>query len=131
MPTDGRDITGWFYSRDHSHGISAYGEHLGIGGKSGNTGKLIFQSQTLLAGKTEIPRWTWQHVALVRDGEKVRIYLNGTLEIEAEAPPARPTSTFFGTRSDHDSSWEGRLDEIAIFPSALAPAQIKSLSLTK
>lgn len=131
MPTDGRDITGWFYSRDHSHGISAYGEHLGIGGKSGNTGKLIFQSKALVAGKTNIPRWTWQHVALVRDDEKVRIYLNGNLEIETESPPAKPTSTFFGTRSDLDSSWEGRLDEIAVFPTALDATQIKLLGLTQ
>jgi len=131
MPTDGRDITGWFYSRDHSHGISAYGEHLGIGGKSGHTGKLIFQTgPDLLAGKTEVPRWTWQHVVIVRDGESIRIYLNGTLEIEGKAPAAKPTSTFFGSRSDLADSWEGRLDEIAVFDRVLDAKQIKALGVS-
>jgi hypothetical protein len=34
MPNDGRDFCGWFYSRDHNHGVSAFGEHLGVGGSA-------------------------------------------------------------------------------------------------
>jgi hypothetical protein len=127
MPNDGRDISGWFYSRDHNHGLSAYGEHLGVGGKSGNTGRLIFQGDKLLAGKTEVPRWSWQHVVLVRSGNSVRVYLNSALEIEGEAKPSVIAECFFGGRSDNDSGWEGRLDEVAVFKRALSADEVASL----
>jgi hypothetical protein len=134
MPNDGRDVCGWLISRDHNHGISAYGEHLGIGGKSAHTGKLVFQTGldgkgSLLAGKTEVPRWTWQHAVIVRDGETVRVYLNGSLEMEGKAKPSQVSSCFFAGRSDNDSNWEGRLDEIAVFDRALDAEEIGKLSL--
>jgi Concanavalin A-like lectin/glucanases superfamily len=131
MPNEGREMSGWFYSRDHNHGVSAYGEHLGVGGSAGNTGRLVFQAgEAVLAGKTEIPRWTWQHVALVREGAKVRVYLNGKLEIDgaAKAASAIP-SCFFGGRSDHAASWEGRMDEIAVFDRALGDEEVRRLGV--
>ncbi len=129
MPNDGRDVSGWLYSRDHNHGVSAYGEHLGIGGKGGNAGKLIFQTDTILAGKTVISRWTWQHLALVHESGKVRVYLNGVLEIEGEAKRSGIAQCFFGGRSDNDSNWEGRLDEIAIFNRALNVEDVAKLGV--
>ncbi len=132
MPNDGREVSGWFFSRDHDHGLGAYGDHLGIGGKSGATGKLIFLhgENPIAAGRTEIPRWQWQHVVLVRDGGNVRAYLNGALEIETQAPANFPNgfdSCFFGGRSDNDSNWEGRLDEIALFDRALSADEVAKL----
>jgi hypothetical protein len=135
MPNDGREVSGWLFSRDRDHGLGANGDHLGIGGKSDNTGRLVFfhgdNAQTATAGKTEIARWQWQHVVLVRDGESVRVYLNGQLEIEAKAAanfPAGFDQYFFGGRSDNDSNWEGRLDEIAVFDRALDATEIAKLS---
>ncbi|MBE2287644.1 MAG: neutral/alkaline non-lysosomal ceramidase N-terminal domain-containing protein [Prosthecobacter sp.] len=134
MPNDGRDISGWLFSRGHDHSLGVFGDHLGVGGKAGHTGKLIFFSGSDLAevaaGKTEIPRWQWQHIALVRDGEKVRVYLNGGLEIETSARIDAFTplgECFFGGRSDQDSSWEGRVDEIAVFDRALGAADVAKL----
>lgn len=129
MPNDGRDVCGWLLSRDHDNGLSAYGEHLGIGGKSGHTGRLVFQSgaNPVVAGKTEIPRWQWQHLVLVRTGDKVRIYLNGSLELEAEAKACSIPQWFFAGRSDNDSNWEGRLDEVAVFDRALTAQEVTSL----
>ena len=131
MPNDGRDISGWFYSRDHDHGISAFGEHLGVGGKSGHTGALIYQhgqsAESRLAGKTEIARWVWSHVVLVRDGEKVQVYLNGKLEIEGKAPSVEIEELMLGGRSDNDSNWEGRLDEAAVFDRALTAEEVAKL----
>ncbi|MBK8094910.1 MAG: hypothetical protein IPK32_23805 [Verrucomicrobiaceae bacterium] len=128
MPADGRDFCGWFYSRDHPHGLSAFGEHLGIGGKSGHTGKIVFRAHGAEhAGKTEIPRWSWQHVVLVREGKNSKIYLNGKLELEADIPAVKIPTLFFGSRSDHQDPWEGRLDEIAIFPRSLSAQDIAKL----
>ncbi len=131
MPNDGREVSGWFFSRDHDQGLSAFGEHVGIGGKSGNTGRLIFQSgkdaTKILAGKTEIPRWQWQHVVLVHEGAKVRVYLNGSLEIEGEAAACNIAQCFFAGRSDNDSNWEGRIDEVAVFDRSLSDAEVAKL----
>ncbi|MEO6787183.1 MAG: LamG-like jellyroll fold domain-containing protein [Chthoniobacteraceae bacterium] len=136
MPDDGRDVSGWFFSRDRDYSLGENGEHLGIGGKSGNTGRLIFlhgdDLRTASAGKTVIPRWQWQHVVFVRDGETVRVYLNGQIEIEAKVAanfPANFDQCFFGGRSDNDSNWEGRLDEIAVFDRALSADEVAKLNV--
>ncbi len=136
MPNDGRDVSGWLFSRDHNHGLGAFGDHLGIGGKSAHTGRLIFfhgdDANNATAGKTEIPRWQWQHIVLVRDGQNIRVYLNGHLEIETKAPanfPAGLDQLFFGGRSDNDSNWEGRLDEIAFFNRALSSREAARLTV--
>lgn len=134
MPNTGRDVSGWLFSRDHDHGLGPFGDHLGIGGQSGHTGKLIFlhgaDAKSVTAGKTEIPRWQWQHVVLVRDGGTVRAYLNGQLELEAKVPANFPTGfdqCFLGGRSDNDSNWEGRLDEVALFNRALSASEVAKL----
>ena len=132
MPNDGRDISGWFFSRDFDQGLSDYGNHIGIGGKQGNTGRLIFQmgndASSIISGKTEIPRWTWQHVLISRDRRKLQVYLNGALDIESESDAANMPQCFFGGRSDNNSNWEGRLDEIAIFKRILNTDEITNLT---
>lgn len=129
MPNDGREMSGWFFSRDHNHGVSGYGEHLGVGGSAGNTGRLVFLAGTELAGKTEIPRWTWQHVVLVREGAMVKVYLNGELEIEGEAKASAIPACFFAGRSDNQANWEGRLDEVAIFDRVLSQQEVEQLAV--
>lgn len=137
MPNDGRETSGWLFSRGHDQTLSVAGDHLGVGGTSGDTGKLIFFSGSdpskVVAGKTETPRWQWQHVALVRDGLVVRAYLNGALEVETKTPPVDPIEyqgeCFFGGRSDNDSNWEGRIDEVAVFDRALPAEDIARMSL--
>lgn len=136
MPNDGREVSGWLVSRGRDNGLGVFSEHLGIGGTAGNEGRLIFQfgadSGSVAAGKTVIPRWTWQHVAFVRSGDSVSVFLNGQREIAKLAPAAYPVNfnqVFFGGRSDNSSNWEGRLDEIAIFNRVLSQKEISSLAL--
>ena len=135
LPAAARATSGWLFSRGPDHGLAPHGDHLGVGGAAGHAGKLVFftgdDSAAAVAGRTAIPRWTWQHVVLVRDGGTVRIYLDGQLEIETRtAAPRAPAADhfFFGGRSDGDSSWEGRLDEIAFFHRALTAADVARLS---
>jgi len=138
MPNDGRDTAGWLVSRDENHGISSQGDHLGIGGTSTTPGKLIFQHgdgirDGVLGGKTTIDRWTWNHVVLVRDRDKVSVYLNGNSEPEIQkfgiaASPSHLNQFFFGGRSDNTANWEGRLDEIAVFDRALTADEIRMMS---
>jgi hypothetical protein len=130
MPSDARETTGWIFSRDHSDAISHRGDHLGLGGTGTSPGRIVFQRGTErpLVGTTSIARWTWNRVMLVRDGKRVRVYLNHSdepeidAEVGSEGSQAYPIeSCFIGGRSDNESNFEGRLDEIAVFDRALSP----------
>lgn len=93
-------------------------------------------------GKSAIPRWSWHHVALVREGDAFRVYLDGAAEPEiaarwpggksASVPAAlmrrRSDQFFFGGRPDSVDNWEGRLDEISVFDRALTAADIARLA---
>ena len=136
MPNDGREVSGWLFSRGRNHGLAAWSDHLGIGGKSGHTGKLIYFSgedeKTIISGKTVIPRWKWHHVVLVRDGKDVRVFLDGKLEIETTSTVKFPPGFdrfFVGGRSDNKNNWEGRLDEVALFDRALSLDEVKRLTV--
>lgn len=138
MPDDSRPTSGWLYSRGRDNGLARWSEHLGVGGTSGHSGRLIYfrgtDPQDAIAGTSRIPRWTWQHVALVRQGHSVTVYLNGQQEIEARADGDFPPGfdqLFLGGRSDNDSNWEGRLDEIAFFNRALSASEIARLAHVK
>jgi hypothetical protein len=140
MPADGRETAGWMYSRGRDHGLDPHGEHVGIGGTADGPGKLIFLhggdkgESRPVAGPTEIRRWTWNHVILIRDGDRVRLHLNGNPrpEIELESPSHFPPSFdqfFFGGRSDNVANWEGRLDEVAVFDRALSAEELEGLAI--
>jgi hypothetical protein len=135
MPDDSRPVSGWLFSRGRDNGLSRWSDHLGVGGTGGHSRKLIFFRGTdasgLVAGRSEIPRWQWQHVAFVRGGRSVKIYLNGKQEIDTTSESSFPAAfgqLFLGGRSDNDSNWEGRLDEIAVFDRALTEGEVSTLA---
>lgn len=131
LPADARPVTGYLFARGREGTAGAIGDHLGLGGTQANAGRLFFSTgkergQTL-AGKTEIKPRTWHHVALVRDGRRAAVYLDGKLEMEGqtEATALGGVGQFFlGGRSDNTANWEGRLDEVAVFDRALTADDI-------
>ncbi len=136
MPSDDRDHTGWFYSRDHASSLSVTGEHLGIGGNATLPGRLVFQhggpadTSRTLVGKTELKRWHWHRILLQRAGKRVTIYVddNKLPEIDAELAgegAANINHLFFGGRSDQQSPFEGRLDNIAVFDRVITPEDLE------
>ncbi|GIW96088.1 MAG: hypothetical protein KatS3mg110_4129 [Pirellulaceae bacterium] len=137
MPVEARPVTGWFFSRAFDHGLQQYGDHVGVGGNAAHAGRLIYLAgrgkEKFVPGKTPIERWTWHHVCFVRDGTRVRIYLDGALEIETEAAesPSGVEQFFFGGRSDNEHNWEGRLDEIAVFDRVLTETDVRQLAATR
>jgi hypothetical protein len=67
---------------------------------------------------------------LVREGENVQVYLDGKLEISGKAKVPAPVETFFiGGNNSRQSSWEGRLDEAAVFDRALSEKEVKAIFL--
>jgi hypothetical protein len=138
MPKDGRKVSGYFLSQGNDYGLSKGSVHFGIGGSAGGAGRLIFQSgndeKMLGIGKTEIPRWEWQHVVVTRSGKSISLYLNGEQEFEVKSDSPSHFNLkqlFFGGRSDNQFNWEGRLDEISIYNRLLSEEEIKSLSVSK
>lgn len=66
------------------------------------------------------PSKTWQHLVLVRDGEKVTAYLDGNL-----APDAITGTLPAGLRKiTLTAGFEGKLDEVAIYDHALTASDI-------
>lgn len=121
MPMNGREIAGWMFGRGRNHALAPTGDALGLAGNGEHAGKLLFQSGNtpVIPGKTVVPRWTWAHVRLVRDGKNVSVYLNENPEPEIQVKanfdlPLDVQDLFFGGRGNPDTSWEGRLDEIVV-----------------
>ena len=140
MPVDGRETSGWMFSRGRNHGRRVHGDQLGIGGTARHTGKLIYQygnepGVEQLGGRTAIKRWSWNHVVFVRDLEHIRVHLNGASnpEIKVKVNPLAggQSGLFFGGRCDNQANWEGRLDEVAVFDRALSTVEIGKLAAVK
>lgn len=138
LPADAREITGTLFARlltDPAHddrpSAGTPGECLSLGGKKAAPGKLIFQygqglSQTLTGAATLEPK-SWHHVVLTRDGRAVKLYLDGKLDLTGEAPPRLSGATprlLIGSQGRANSTFEGRIDEVAVYNRPLPEAEI-------
>jgi putative membrane-bound dehydrogenase-like protein len=130
-------VAGYFFSRGPSGNAQAPGDHLGIGGnyRAEHLGKLLFfngnERDQVAAGATDLPPGTWNHVVLVRDGKRVRAYLNGETKPEFDAeiePTAKGVKDFYlGARSDQFAPLQGNLAQFALFDRALSADEAKQL----
>ena len=133
LPHDARPVAGYLFSRGPDGAKGAPGDHVGIGGthtKEGK-GKLIFYNGDargeVLTGKTELKLRTWYLVVLVRKGKQVTVYLNGRPEISGDADVAagaRGAEIFIGGRNDNFAAFEGKIDEVALYPRALSAREV-------
>ena len=133
VPHGSRPVTGYLFSRGKDGAEGAPGEHLGIGGTHSHAGRLFVfngnEKADLLAGNTELGVKKWHHVAMIRRGGEVRVYLDGREEINGELEQTHGGSPeiFFGGRSDQFANLEGRLDEAAFFDRALTAKEVRDL----
>jgi putative membrane-bound dehydrogenase-like protein len=94
---------------------------LGITGTAHEPGRLfIADGFQPLIGKTTL-RWKdWHHIAFVRCGEDMWVYLDGKAELGGTAgAPATAKERVFG------HTLEGRIDEAAVFDRALTATEIQ------
>lgn len=125
---DEKTLTSYLFSRGAADTL---GDHLGIGGTSATPQRLFFLNgksrQELLAGKTDLAEGRWYHVALVRDGENARVFLNGKIEFSAGAVApvaARAAQIYLGGRSDNLANFEGKICHGAVFGRALGADEV-------
>ncbi len=133
MPNDARAVTGYLFSRSPNSDDKASGDHLGIrGGKTG-AGQLFFSNGNIrnevLEGESTIAPKTWNHVVVVRDGDRVRVYVNGhaepgIIDVSPADPHAAGSKWFFGGRKDGSSGLEGKLSDVAIYNRALTADEV-------
>lgn len=132
LPTNIRPVTGYLFSRGPGNDDQAPGDHLALGGLSAATGRLLFFNgnalNQIVEGRTAIEPRRWNHVVFVRDGEQVRVFLNGSDEPEIVGtaglePRAIGDEWYFGGRSDNFSNFEGKIDEIAVYDYAMSGAE--------
>jgi hypothetical protein len=122
LPTDARQITGIF---------TRYGgESIGLAGtvdgqlKANRLFVLGFGAPSpTRAGRSEIALRNWYHVACVRHGTKLALYLNGQRDIDGEFPVDNAIGEFV-IGSGGSFGWEGKLDEVAVYDRSLTADEI-------
>ena len=135
LPVDSRPVTAYLFSRAVDGVEGASGDNLGIGGTHSNSGRLVVFNgngrNELVAGQTRVKRGSWSHVVMVRQDQKITVYLNGDPkpEIAADLPVAYPADCediLLGGRGDNFANLQGMLEEIAVYDRALTPQEVKA-----
>jgi hypothetical protein len=118
LPEKLRPVTGTLVARGAQ-------ESLALGGTSTTPGALVFGGT--LIGRTAIAPKTWNHIVLVREGRRIAVYLNGSAEpeIAGEAAPCDIKDICIGGGGDKNASFEGKIDEVAIYGRALSADEIR------
>jgi hypothetical protein len=129
----------WAKDADTNHGGQF---HFGLWQDEGGLEIHVHDASGTELGVREnipLPLGEWQFVAFTLDGRTLRLYRNG---VEVAATPCAGLSTFapdalgIGVKLDATGKqpelrtpgfWDGRLDELAIFHSALSAEQIRKL----
>jgi hypothetical protein len=111
---------------------AAEGDQLRIGGAGPDQGKLQFVTGTERApsvGTTVLEPKTWYHVTVVRDTDRVRVYLNGRSEPDLVGAVPLPSfgdapGVTVGDNGAAESAFEGKLSEVAVFDRPLTTQEI-------
>jgi len=83
---------------------------------------------TLLKSNSELAVNEWSHIAAIKDGKKMRIYINGVLDAEGETNETTVNNEedlFIGKRPHFDEGIEGIIDEVRIWRRVLSKDEIK------
>ena len=114
----------WFWNGLPNHARPVIGHLIAADGNSvalGGEGRLVLADAV---GKTIIAPKEWNHVALVHDGDRARVYLNGRLEIDTRAAAGPVRQLHIGSRGDATDTLEGLVDEIAFYRRALTAGEL-------
>lgn len=92
--------------------------------------RIIYNNNDLATGQTITPN-IWNHFATTFDGETLRVFLNG-IEIYTDSENAHDAAkTFYIGSTISGQSWNGQLDDVHIYDTALSLAEIQQLASKK
>jgi hypothetical protein len=136
LPSGARETTGHLFSMADSTTRDTVHDSLGVSGTgSGDRpGRLFFHAGNAAQpnlGRREVQLKTWHHIVMVRDTERVRLFVdNGeSPEVDCKAPPLNASAKpiiFVGGSTDRQFDFAGRIDEVAIYDRALTPDEVSS-----
>ncbi|MHC4912276.1 MAG: LamG domain-containing protein, partial [Planctomycetota bacterium] len=82
-------------------------------------------------GKREVNDGKWHHIAGVYDGKKIYLYVDGILDVSAEATGrinTNPSGVLIGENAQRPArEWNGLIDDVRIYSYSLSEAEIKAL----
>lgn len=87
-------------------------------------------SSQIVVASTPIPLNTFVHLAVTNDGSKIRLYIDGVLDLEVPKTvgtlfdSAHPLQIGSLSGTSANSFFNGTIDEVALFKRALSPAEI-------
>jgi hypothetical protein len=124
LPTDAREVTGALLSTEA-------GTLLVAGKAAGDqSGKLVLKTgEKSFAGKTCVATKHWHHVAITSDKQGVRVYLDGRADPEIDAKielPKPPKRLLIGSDGNAATTFDGKVDEVAVFDRTLTPQEVKA-----
>ncbi len=134
LPNDARPVTGTLFWRGFGTPDLPRGEFLALGGtaSAATAGRLIFagdaSNEPWLTGLTPIEPKRWNHVVLVRTRQGATLYLDGQREAARDfssPPPPERSLLWLGGHHNGSSSFEGKLDEVAVYARALTADEIR------
>ncbi len=124
---NGADVTNYEIFGNESYNNYGILFRMNINGTPGN---LIFRTSQSGAVQQTVSRQitvanTWYHVAAVRNGSSVRIYINGIDSTISAGNHINPVISNTVARISGGQSFNGKMDEVKIYPYARTTNQIK------
>ncbi len=92
----------------------------------------IGQPDKTVVSSTPVTSGEWVHVAAVRSGQMIRVYVNGVKEAELATgvflPPMDVSFVDFGANTVDGRFYEGLMDDVVIYGRALGDEEVRALA---
>jgi hypothetical protein len=133
-------IIAWYKPTSHPAGYPAIARKGAVAEKgwgfdmpNGNLRGFIYlaatQAAVIATGGSVLETDEWQHVAMIYDGEEIRVYLNGEVDGSADCSGdinENSFSVWISKKADENNFLDGTMDDLAILNVALTEAQLRT-----
>ena len=98
------------------------------------SGASLFEQNGFNLSSSNLELGVWNNISMTYDGSAVRLYLDGNIVFEKLQPDYFPSDWmgyfYIGKRADGEEQFNGYIDEVSIWNSALTQQQIQSYMST-
>jgi len=123
----GVGVTGTARTANVSYAINGRGPWIGLVLSNGSAAQILTTPSVISTG-------VFHHIAATWDGTDVKLYLDGTAVVEETQTISPQSSSTFNltigqANNDVTNSWDGLIDELAIYDRALTASEINAIFL--